>query len=264
MAKGKNTGSSIKRLIGNKNTVTFLGVVASIAILVIGYNMRVKGQISPMSVPYAKTDIKSRTLITSDMVGRIKISSSYVSQASNLKTSVSEVVNSYASYKTSIPKGSLFYDESVVNADEMPDAAFANIPDGDTVFALPVNDEKTFNNSIRAGSYIDLYMSVTNPENDDKVIFAKLVESIRVLAVKDNNGNNILKNSSLYGSPTQLLFSVDEDMFLLLKRAMLIRSVNVDIEPVIRNQNYTTNPNQTQVSSEQLREFINARVLILD
>ena len=264
MAKGKNSGSAIKRLIGNKNTVTLLGVIACIAILIIGYNTRVAGQISPMSVPYAKEAIKSRTLITSDMVGRIKISSSYVSQSSNLKTSVSEVVNSYASYKTNIPKGSLFYDESIVNADEMPDAAFANIPDGNTVFCLGVDDKKTFNNSIRAGSYIDLYMSVTNPENNDKVIFARLVESIRVLAVKDNNGNNILKNSSLYGSPTQLLFSVEEDMFLLLKRAQLITSVHVDIEPVIRNQNYSTNPNETQVSSEQLREFINARVMELN
>lgn len=263
MAKGSKKGSSLKRFIGSKNTVTILGIAACIAILVIGYNIRVKEQISPTSVPYAKQSIKSRTLITNEMVGRIKISSSYVSQATNLKRSVSEVVNSYASYKTNIPKGSLFYDEYVVSADEMPDSAFANIEDGYTVFSLAVNDKTTFNNSIRAGSYIDLYMSATDPENNDKVIFAKLVESIRVLAVKDNNGNNILKNTSLYGSPTELLFAVEDDMFLLLKRAQLISSVKVEIEPLIRNEKYTTSANETLVSSEYLRDFINSRVMEL-
>ena len=44
----------IKRFLGNKNTVTIIGVLAGIAVLYIGYNWRVKQAIEPKSVPYAK------------------------------------------------------------------------------------------------------------------------------------------------------------------------------------------------------------------
>ena len=126
------------------------------------------------------------------MVGRIKLASNYVTDSSNLIKNVNEVVNNYVSYKTNIPKGSLFYKESIKTSDEMPDAAFANIADGFTIFSLGVTVDSTFANSIRAGDYIDLYMSATNP-TDKLVIYAKMIESIRVLAVKDSKGNNILK-----------------------------------------------------------------------
>ena len=43
-------------------------------------------------------------------------------------------------------------------SEEMPDAAFANIEDGYTIFSLEVDKESTYANSIRAGDYIDLYM----------------------------------------------------------------------------------------------------------
>ncbi len=257
--KKKKSGSIFKRLLGNKNTVTILGVLACIATLVIGYNYRVNNAISPIIVPYAKESIPSRTLITSDMVGRIKLASNYVNDSSNLIKNVNEVVNNYVSYKTNIPKGSLFYKETVKKADEMPDAAFANIADGFTIFSLGVTVDSTFANSIRAGDYIDLYMSTTNP-TDNLVIYAKMIESIRVLAVKDSKGNNILKNTVANGKPSELLFAVPEDLYLLLMRAEAITSTKISIEPVLRNEAYTDAANETQVSSEQLRNFINDRV----
>ena len=76
MKKRKNR-SIFKSLIGNKNTVTIIGVLACVATLVVGYNYRVNNAISPITVPYAKESIPSRTLITSDMVGRIKLASKY-------------------------------------------------------------------------------------------------------------------------------------------------------------------------------------------
>lgn len=261
MNKKKKT-SIFKRLLGNKNTVTLLGVIACIATLIIGYNYRVNNAISPITVPYAKESIPSRTLITSDMVGRIKLASNYVSDSSNLIKNVNEVVNNYVSYKTNIPKGSLFYDEMVKKADEMPDAAFANIADGYTIFSLSVSVDSTYGNSIRAGDYIDLYMSATNP-TDNLVIYAKLVESIRVLAVKDSKGNNILKNTVANGKPSELLFAVQEDLYLLLMRSQAIKTTDIKIEPVLRNHAYTEAAGETLVSSEQLKNFINDRVISL-
>lgn len=245
----------IKRFIGNKNTVTILGLIACVAVLVIGYNYRVKVAISPITVPYAKVNIPARTLITTDMVGRLKISSDYVSDATNIVKTVDEVVNKYASYRSNIPRGSLFYKEMLKKSEEMPDSAFANIQDGYTIFSLEVNKESTYANSIRAGDYIDLYMSAQDQADSTKIIFARLIESIRVLAVKDRKGNNILDNSLKSGTPSELLFEVPDEMYELLMIAGYIGK-DCKITPVLRNANYTAEANETLVSSEQLKSYI--------
>lgn len=260
MAKGKGKkNSALMRLIGNKNTVTILGLLACVLTLFIGYQYRVGLAIDPVSIPYAKVEIPARTLITSDMVGKIKIDRTYVTQSTNLITQDSQVVNKYASYKTNIPEGSLFYKEVIKEADEMPDAAFANIDDGYTIYSLEVDEKTTFSNSIRAGEYIDLYLSTPSDVDTKRIIYACLVKSIRVLAVKDDRGNNILRNSLAYGTPSQLLFAVEDDMYKLLMRAQIIGGMT--LTPVLRNGKYTQEGNQTTVSSTQLIDYINSQVL---
>lgn len=263
MAQGNKkhgAGGLVKRFVGNKNTVTILGVLACIATLVVGYNYRVRTAISPVTIPYAKQNIASRTLVTADMIGNIKITNTYTSKADNLLRNASSVVNKYVSYKTSIPKGSLFYKEQLIEADEMPDAAFANIEDGFTVFSLDVSLSDTFYNSVRAGDYIDLYVLASEKTSDDaaptKVVFAKLVQSIKVLAVKDSKGQNILKNKLENGKPSELLFAVEEDIYLLLMKAENAKGIDVSITPVLRNSNYTEKKGKTEVSSEELKSFI--------
>ena len=260
MGKVKSGGSSLgglKRFLGNKNIVTILGLAACVGVLVFGYQYRVNVAISPIAVPYAKESIPSRTLVTDDMIGTIKVSSSYLSEAEDVVRTSEEVVNKYVSYKSAIPKGSLFYKDMLKEADEMPDSAFANIEDGYTIFTLEVDIDSTYANQIGAGQYIDIYMAA---EDDDVLLFGKLIESIRVLAVKDKKGNNILKTSMQSGvEPAELLFAVEESMFLLLMQSQYINS-EVTLIPVIRNQNYTLNQGETLVTSMDLQQFIKDEV----
>ena len=254
----KNAGGFLKRFIGNKNTVTILGILACIATLIIGYNYRVQSAIDPINVPYAKQNIPTRTLITSNMVGKIKISKTYTKNAGNLVLSEKNVVNKYVSYKTSIPKNSLFYTEQLIEAEDMPDAAFANIEDGYTIFSLDVKDKETYFNSIRAGDYIDIYAKAVDKEDESKAVFAKLVESIRVLAVKDKKGRNIIKNKISNGSPSELLFAVKDEDYRLLMKAQFV-DLKIDLFPVIRNAEYTRQANEMSIPSEDLRTFIEDR-----
>ena len=253
--KKRGSGSLIKRFVGNRNTVTFLGLLACVAVLIIGYNYRVNVAISPVSVPYAKQDLPARQLITSDMLGVIKIASTYTTTAKNLVQDSSKVVNKYVSYKTNIPKGSLFYNEQLLEAEDMPDAAFSNIPDGYTIYSLAVDEKSSYFNSIRAGDYIDLYVGAIDKDGN-KLIFAKLIESIRVLVVKDSNGVNITKNRLDNGKPSELLFAVEEANYILLMQAENVKDVKFEIEPVPRNSKYTQAAGNTQVSSEELKAYI--------
>ena len=252
--KKKNSGGILKRFVGNKNTVTILGILSCIATLVVGYNYRVNLSIHPISVPYAKQNISTRTLIISEMVGNIKISTTYTQNADNLVTNPKSVINKYVSFKTSIPKNSLFYQEQLIDAEDLPDYAFSNIPDGYTIYSLNLASADTsYYNSIRAGDYIDLYLSASDKDEENKKIYAKFIESIRVLAVKDSKGNNITKNRVENGIPKELLFAVEEDIYLLLMKAEFL---NIRVEPVLRNAQYTKDEGETQVKSEEIRAFI--------
>lgn len=254
-AKSSKKGNVFVRFLGNKNTFTILGLLGCVATLIIGYNVRIRKQISPTLVPYAKQTIEARSVIKEDMIGNVRVTTGYTSTATTLVTSAQKVINLRATYKSNIPRGSLFYSDMLKTAAQMPDSAFAGIEEGNTIYSLAVDKSTTFNNSIRAGDYIDLYLSTTHPETK-QLVYAKLIESIKVLAVKDKRGNNILKNFHENGEPSELLFSVDNDLFELLMLSNYVSSPSVTITPVIRNQQYTKDAKETSIANEELKQII--------
>lgn len=252
----KNIGMALKRFLSNKNTVTILCGVAMILVLYIGYTMRIKSATSPVRVPYAKVEIQPRTLITESMIGYIEVPASMVNQ--NVVRVVKEITGKYSKYNTLIPQGSMFFKSALAEWKDMPDSAFADIPDGYTVVSLPVNYDSTLGNSIFPGNYIDLYFRSTE---SGLVLFGKFIESIRVLAVKDDSGQNVFENSENLGTPSALLFAVPEDLHLLLRKATYI---GAEIVPVPRNSSYCSDGNcDTEITSQYIREFVLAKTVII-
>ncbi len=245
--------NSLRRFLTNKNTVTIIGVVVGVLVLYLAYNWRVKQAVTMVSVPYAKQEITSKKLITSDMVGSIQVPQTMLSSSNNIVQSQSEVIGKYVSYGTTIPMNSLFYRELLVTADEMPDSAFAEIPDGYTIYSLSVNLHTTYGNSIYPDNYIDLYIKAME---DGRVIFGKFIESIKVLAVKDSQGRHVFETASETRQPAELLFAVPNSMYALLMKAGYVTTGNIEIIPVPRNASYSANPGDTLVSSEYIQEFI--------
>lgn len=252
-----NIGVTIKRFLGNKNTVTILGVIIGIIVLYVGYNWRVNRSIEPQSIPYAKVELTANSLITKDQVGNIKVSKSMVDTTPGLLTSLSQVVGKYVSYDTKIPEGSLFYQSQVMAAEQRPNYITENLPKCHTVYSLPVTLHDTYANSILRDDYIDLYISAVSDEG--KVIIAKMIESIQVLDVRDSNGKSVFSSQSATGIPSELIFSVPDSMFLLLTRAAAISSNQIKIFPVPRGKEYTENHSVTQVASQVIINFINSK-----
>lgn len=247
---------SLKKFFTNKNTVTILCVVAAVLVLWWGYNYRIKQQTNPISVPYAKVEIQPRTQITEDMIGYVKIPKNMLT--SNTIVNINDVIGMYANYNTLIPQGSVFYKSTLITWKEMPDSAWADIPDGYTVVSLNVNTETTYGNSIFPGNYIDLYYATY--DDTGKLLLGKLIESIEVLAVKDSSGKHVFENSGAGLTPSSLIFAVPEDMHLLLRKAGYLSG---ELIPVPRNKTYSENPGATIVSSEYIQDFILSQTVIL-
>ena len=252
----KNILISLKRFFGNKNTITILCVLAGVLILFFAYNYRIKQVTKPITIPYAKVEIQPREQITEDMIGYVEFPSVMVKD--NVVRNANDILGLYANYNTVIPAGSLFYKSTLVTWAQMPDSAWADIPDGYTVVSLNVNTETTYGNSIFPGNYIDLYYAAY--DETGKLLLGKLIESIEVLAVKDGSGNHVFENSAQLQAPASLIFAVPEDMHLLLRKAGYLTG---EIVPVPRNKTYSENPGATIVSSEYIQDFILKKTVIL-
>ena len=147
---------TLKRLLSNKNTVTFLGVIAAVIVLYVGYSIRVGQAIKQIPVPYAKQEIGAMTEITDDMIGTVDIPSSLASKH-YIITSKQQLMDMYVTSGTSIPEGGFFHKNQVVAKGSLPNSVLEDIEDGQTIYSLSVNNQSTYGNSIYPGDYIDLY-----------------------------------------------------------------------------------------------------------
>ena len=195
-----NATNGIKKILQNKNTVTVIGVVVAVLVLYIGYNMRVKSAINPITVPYAKELIKGGTQITEDKVGTIQVPPSMLK--GNVLTNQSQVIDKYARPDSIIPEGSLFYSTAVVEEGQLPNSIIMKYPKGYVLYNMAVTTQSTYGNSIYPENYIDIYLKIVNKvsedqkddKNADKIRLGKLIENVKVLAVKDASGQPVFAN----------------------------------------------------------------------
>ena len=246
--------NSAKRFITNKNTVTIIGVIVILILLYIGYSSQINGAVEPVQVPVATETIQPRTEITDDMVEEIDVPN--ISVSDNVITSRASVVGMYSNVNTVIPEGSMFYTDTIISEDELPDSAFVKVKKGEIAYNFPVDIDSTYGNSIFPGNKIDIYMKAGDG-NDEKLMVGKLIENVEVLAVKDASGNNVFENTSESRTPAFLIFGVKEEIHILLRKAYYLDSIGVELFPVPHGGNVSTT-GATEVSTQQLVDYIEA------
>lgn len=253
-----NLQASMKKFLGNKNTVTILGVVLCLVILYIGYNYRINSRVELVEVPYALETIQPRTYIKKDMIGVMNVPRSFL--VGDYYTNIDNIVGKYSNYNTVIAKGSLFYVDLVIDEALLPDSAFQDVPEGYTLINYPVSLESTYANSMYPGSYINMYYKSLN--DDDEIMFGKFISNIEVLDVKDASGQHVFESSDEVRTPAYMLFAVPEEMHLLLRKALYLSEYNVELI-LIPNTATLTEEDTVTVSSHDIEEFINSKTVFV-
>ena len=253
---------SFKKFITNKNTVTIVGFLFCIAFVVVCYNKRIESSIHPIDVPYAKERIMSGTQITSKMVGITKVPPSMLE--GDVIRDQSKVIDKYANADTIIPKGSLFYDRTVVEKDELPANIILDYPKGYVLYNMKVNTETTYGNSIYPGNYIDIYLKVerddyngTTDNKEERVMLGKLISHIKVISVRDSDGLPVFDNVDENRAPAMVIFAVPEEYYILLSKASYLRTYSSTLIPVPTNESLKENPGDVEISSDTLKNWIN-------
>ena len=247
-----NLTGALKRFIGNKNTVTILAVIAGILILWYFYNYRVNEAITTISVPYAVERIDSGKKIETDNIQYKEVTSS-TTRNSEIITNSALLEGKYICTGNAVPKDGFFYTSQVCDKEAIKNSVYDVLPDGYTLYNLPVDSQMTYADSIMPGDYIDLYLSATDDNN--KVIYGKLIESIEVLRVRDSSGRDLFWDSDASNS-AYLLFTISDEFSKILNVADRIRGNNIEIIPVPRDASYTKNPSDTKIASDDLKNFI--------
>lgn len=250
----------LQRIIKNKNTVTIIGVVLAIGILYWGYNKQISDAVTPVrNIPVATETIQPRTKITSDMISYVDIAPVVLSD--NVIRYANQVVGKYSNYNTVIPQGSMFYTNTLVEEEELPDSAFTQVEKGEVVYNFPVDMESTYGNSIFPGNRIDIYMKAKNDAG--QIMVGKLVENIKVLAVKDASGKHVFENSDENRTPSTIIFGVSSEINILLRKASYMQDQEVELFPVPHGGT-ATEEGATQVSTQYLKDFINANTVVIN
>ena len=265
-----NLSNSFKKFLQNKNTVTVVGVVAAIIVLYFAYTMRINSAISPVIVPYATQQIPSGTQITEAMVGTREVPPAMLK--GEVIQNVGEIVDKYSAADTVIPEGSLFYKRAVVEKEQLPANIILDYPKGYVLYNLNTNTNATYGNSVYPGNYIDIYLKAVNKIDEgqqltadaDKIMYAKLMSNIRILAVKDGSGQPVFQNIDQNRTPSMIIFAVPQEYFILLKKAEKMRTYDTSLELVPTNESLKDEPGDIEISSEQLKEWINTHTVWTD
>ena len=243
----------LKKFLSNKNTITILGVLLGVVVLYFGYTWRIDQSVKPVSIPYCNQTLIAGTPITDDVIGYTSVPQDSIKTMTNLITNKADIVGNLVSYDSKIPQNGYFYKENLIAPEEMPDSIFSKIEDGNTVFTLEVSDNlDTLGNSIFPNDMIDIY--IKGNDDDGKLIYTRFISSIRVLAVKDSQGKNVFADSSNPGQSAYILFSLPEELYLLLSKTDYLGSYDIKLVP--RNDSYTISQNETKIENETLEQII--------
>ena len=268
-----NLGGQLKKFLSNKNTVTIVGIILGVLVLYFGYTMRVNKAVEPVKVPYALTTIQPKTEIKEDMIGYMNVARSAIKDT--VVISKEKIIEKYSNINTMIPAGSMFYKDALITKEELPDSALIDIPDGETLYQLPVNMSTTYTNLIMPGNYIDIYIqtsalddtdntkTTTTTKSTKKVMIGKFLSDIKILAVKTSDGKNVFDKTDETRTPAYIQFSVPEKTHLLLRKAAYLGKVgyaNMEIIPVPKAKKGDTSETITStITSTYLENYIEER-----
>ncbi len=247
---------SLRKFMGNKNTVTIIGVLLAVLIIWVGYNFRINQKVSLIRVPYAKVTIQPKTEITKDMIGYMQVAGAFVGNARYYRNE-EDIIGKYSNYNTIIAEGSIFYADLLVDKKNLPDSSFTEVGEGNTVINYKVDMDSTYANSMMPNDYINIYFKANG--DDGNVMFGKFISNVKILDVKDSNGQHVFEKSDEARTPAYMLFALPEDMHLLFRKALyLVGQYGVQLI-LVPNTEKLTDEASVMVSSEDIQSFINSK-----
>lgn len=254
-----NISIGLKKFFTNKNVVTIILVLVALGLLYWGYTSTIKRETNPVSVPVAAQSINPKTKITAEMVTYKNLPASMLTE--NTIRSTAFLLDRYTNINVTVPEGSPFYTDWVVDGDKIPGMWIEQLNrDKELPFYFTVDSESTLGNSVLPKSYIDFYMKAT--DENGTIMFGRFMKDINVLVVHNNEGKDVFEDQNAIESPSKIGFAVSQDYYILLKKAEFL---DVELIIVPRGSVVPTCAGECMyVTSSTLRDYIDAQTITVE
>lgn len=244
---------NFKQFLSNKNTVTFIGIILGVLVLYFFYTWRLNQETGLVSIPYANQQIGPRTKIEDSMISYYEVPQASIK--GDVLTVKAQIVGKYTNINVTVPSQSMFYDIHLVDEKELPDSFIEELEEGQVPYNYTVTVKSTYGNSMYPGNYVDIYFK---GKDGNTLMFGKLVENVKVLAVKDSSGNHVFESNDR--TPNQIIFGVTNEIHHLLRAVEEISKAEIVLVPANVRPTEDGEEIKINVTSTKIKEYIQEQV----
>lgn len=204
-----------------KYSLLHFGIALGLCLLAIGGSLLyIHNQLELVEVYVAKDELSARTLISENDIYKIKVPKAYLSEDAILEKD--QMLGKYVKIDASIPKGSLIYKSTIESLDESIDQPSLLLRSNQAVYAIDVSLTSTSGNTLQIGSKVDIYGTL-KVGRETKVDL--LFKQVRVISVKDKNGNEVDRKSNQM--PKLLLVAFDQIEIPLITKLIAMGEITI-------------------------------------
>ena len=243
----------LKQILSNKNTVTFIGILLGVLVLYLFYTWRLNQETGLVSIPYANQQIGPRTKIEDSMISYYEVPQASIK--GDVLTVKAQILGKYTNINITIPNQSMFYKEYLVSKEELPDSFIEELEEGQVPYNYTVNVKSTYGNSMYPGNYVDIYFK---GKDGSILMFGKLIENVKILAVKDSSGNHVFESNDR--TPNQIIFGVTNEIHHLLRAVEEIPNAEIVLVPANVKPEEDDEEITINVTSARIKEYIEEQV----
>lgn len=205
----------------DKQSLMHLGIAVGLCLLAVGGSLLyIHNQLELVEVYVAKEVLPARSLLNEESLRKIKVPKAYLSEDALLEKDL--IVGKYVKIYASIPKGSLVYGSTIESIEESIDQPSLLLKANQAVYAIDVSLSSTSGNTLQTGSKVDIYGTL-KVGRETKVDL--LFKQVRVISVKDKNGNEIDRKSNQL--PKLLLVAFDQEEIPLITKLIAMGEITI-------------------------------------
>lgn len=217
--------SVVKR---KKKPSALIPVVLGLAVVYLfwtGASKQAEELVQPVHIPFAVETLYAHDEITEDDITVREVPAQSVPP--NAVLDPNELVGMYVDTNKVIPTNSMFFEESVTEFGDIP-SRISMMLEGDSIgLTMRVNLEQSVANSLKDDMDVQVRF-LTNNTPSGNTFEGVLEERIRVLAVRDNRGEDIVVDEE--GNtrvPTVIVFDATDEQTSYLLRAQELGTLNL-------------------------------------
>lgn len=237
-----------------KQILIGVAAIALVASIYLYNKYTTKAELDEVLAYYVAVDIPPRTEITEDMI--LERSTPSRSIPPNAIKNKKEIIGKFTSQGYGLSPNSHFFEDVLVEKEQLPDAALLKLNEGEAALPLIVDLESSLANSIIPESKVDMYFSSSKQtEEGSKVINGTFLENVRVLSVKDSAADNVFDDEATSKKEKTLtkiyIFAVPEEYVDLVEKSKKIGEVS----PVATSRTYNKDA-VVELGNEEVVKYI--------